>query len=81
MDSTTSHHHDESDDEQTELDRLNALDVLDDLAGAIGDERAAGSVLLTATPRPPRAFLGNPPRSSRKKRDQARSDPERDENR
>lgn len=78
MDSTTSHPHDESDEhENVEAATIAALDAL---AGSIGDERARGSALfLTATPRPPRAFLGNPPRSAQKKRDQARSDPERGE--
>ena len=80
MDSTTSHHHDSSDEhEQIEAATLEALDAL---AAAPADARALGSaVLLTATPRPPRAIPGNPPRSAQKNRDQARSDPERTEKR
>lgn len=78
MDSTTSHHHESRDEHTSEVEVDGFLAAL---AGAIGDERVRGSVLLSGTPRPSRAFLGNPPRSSRKKRDQARSDPERGENR
>ena len=85
MDSTTSHHHESSDDERDELDRINARDVieqLDHLAGAIGDERAAGSALfLSAHPKPSRAFLGNPPRLAQKKGETGRSDPDKDEKR
>lgn len=76
MDSATSHPHDESDDHDT--DELPEL--LEDLAASIGDERARGSALfLSAHPKPSRAILGNPPRSTQKKREKARSDPERDE--
>ncbi|MGP5362144.1 hypothetical protein ACTXLB_02420 [Brachybacterium tyrofermentans] len=58
------------------------LEQLDDLAGAIGDERAVGSALfLTGNPRPSRAFLGNPPRSAQKKGETGRSDPDKDETR
>ena len=82
MDSTTSHHHDESDDERDELDRINARELLDHLAAAPADDRVRGTaLLLTGTARPPRAFLGNPPRSAQKKLDQARSGPERAEKR
>lgn len=80
MDSTTSHHHDSSDEhEQLEPATIEALDAL---AAAPADARALGSaVLLSGTPRPPRAIPGNPPRSAQKNRDQARSDPERTEKR
>lgn len=80
MDSTTSHRHDSSDEhEQVEAATIEALDAL---AAAPADARALGSaVLLSGTPRPPRAIPGNPPRSAQKNRDQARSDPERTEKR
>lgn len=85
MDSTTSHHHESSDEscEHRAGERGECvLEQLDDLAGAIGDERAVGSALfLTGTPRPSRAFLGNPPRSAQKKGETGRSDPDKDENR
>ena len=80
MDSTTSQHHDSSDErEQLEGATIEALDAL---AAAPADARALGSaVLLSGTPRPPRAIPGNPPRSAQKNRDRARSDPERTEKR
>ena len=78
MDSTTSHRHDSSD----EHEQLEPAALLDALAAAPADARALGSaVLLSGTPRPPRAIPGNPPRSAQKNRDQARSDPERTEKR
>ena len=80
MGSTTSQPHDSSDErEQLEGATIEALDAL---AAAPADARALGSaVLLSGTPRPPRAIPGNPPRSAQKNRDQARSDPERTEKR
>lgn len=78
MDSTTSNHHDSSD----EHEQLELAALLDALAAAPADARALGSaVLLSGTPKPPRAIPGNPPRSARKKRDKARSGPERTEKR
>lgn len=81
MDSTTSQHHDSSSDHDDERGDLFGLaEAVGVLAGSIGDERALGSALFLSRPRyPARAFLGNPPRSAQKKRDQARSGPERGE--
>ena len=80
MDSTTSRALDASDD--LEDDAVTTAEHLAALAAAPPSDRALGSaVLLSEGPLPTRANLGNPPRSAQKKRDQARSDPERTEKR
>ena len=82
MVSTTSQHHDSSDDQLLAALAVEPDEVLAALAGALADDRVRGTaLLLSGTPRPPRAIPGNPPRSAQKNRDQARSDPERTEKR
>lgn len=81
MDSHTSPAHDSSDEREQMLEGA-TIEALDALAAAPADARALGSaVLLSGTPKPPRAIPGNPPRSGQKNRDQARSGPERTEKR
>lgn len=83
MDSTTSRAHgsnDDEHDEQHELDRINARDViadLDRLASAVGEDRVVGAaIFLSARRSPPRATVEIPPDPTRKNRKRAGHDQE-----